>query len=1473
MKTTRIAILIVSMVISSLMGNFFVDLLPEESDSFLSVNLVHSNEDSVVIEFELPGFFYDTFTVENILWEKISIMTYSSEADSVGLPALPKVTVSCHIPEGASVTLTTSSLDDTILNNYDVYPLQFEFDTLGDFYYDSLGYDGDIYCDDPIVEHSVGVWRKLNYYTFDYYPIEYRTDGDSLIITRKARVKLAFSGGVPGGIEADRFFKTAYETALINFNEVGQGGRSASAESKGKILIVTPDSLYDTAEKLADWRQREGYWVKLTSTDDIDGGSPNWIDSTVLYDYLHEMNSAETLSYVVLIGRQENIPWHDCTWLIDGVFVPHRDAISDLSYCYSDTSGFPEFFLGRIPLTNNEIVGGYIDSIVEFETTMFDTVGNSMYNRILITAGLGSGEWDDPRFRFYQKVQSSGFLDTLLTTFSSEDIEYLAEDYWYVSPERDDDPNKTNIKDRLTDTGVFFVSNFSHGSSAAWFMNGISGSFGSTDILPNPSIASGDDTLYVNGRLSFARGYSCWTAYWDCDPYPDWGLGTAWTRQIGLGYFGETTYQFWGNEYEFFRKEAELIAHGDIYSWGQLYNALISYCYQLTDSTNWEDSSFALAKQFIGDPGVHVYRKNDSLPNDPYNIELTINTKSICGSSDYEVFYACSASNAKSCTVFVDTTVESSIYNSRNALICISDSFVDSNTVHCEEIEWVGGDGFAVFDTSELPDIPASCDELILTNVTFTSNGFITKTIDFYVGQNDTCENMESVVLELGEYWNLFSIPVNIIDTRILGDLITEETGRVGEIYKYYYSSDEYESVTDSEYISGEGYWVYCDHDTSVMLCGFTTENWSGTLITGLNMIGSVYDTLRLQGNFEPGSLLVDSTRIWYWDASIGNYRDTTCIIPTWGYWAIAQCGGSYTFPDSDVACSGGDSRTTGFEEIAYDFKNPPGVDDTGSIYCTISSDTITVTEWGTSNVIENCMVWIETESGATIEIGYTDSDGKYGNSLLDINDTTFILLYRPGYRKYLIHPYGLIDSTISLQCDVKLFGDLIVQAPDTIKARAGSRIYLRPLASSWDYGNNLYSSRCEVLADSGHIVVSGNSDSMVYFIPDTGGRGDYQWGGIWARYCGSIVMDWATIEYANGVGLTSDPKYLKLKNTRHIGDQEVSVDHKELYLCMGEERIQLDSCYIEGRVVIEGMSDSCWINACSLKASGRLRYECIDVAMGSSDTLLIDNCVLFNYTERGIRNYVNGYLRCVNTVFDGDSATAVMQYYTLLLDTCRISGGQAGYNITEADGKKSFTKSRWTIFDDYVTAGAYILGYNNDVGPSDFGTVSDSGFNCFLEDSVAGIEFDNSETSDTVFAQWNYFDTLLFTGDGASRVIADSTEDSCRADPSMSKVFLPDRKPYKPEEFTLFNAVPNPFNSSVTIEFELPKSSNVSIEVFNIIGTNVISLVDEELSAGRYRLIWDGKDCSGRTVSSGTYLYRMRSDDFNETKKMTFIR
>lgn len=89
-----------------------------------------------------------------------------------------------------------------------------------------------------------------------------------------------------------------------------------------------------------------------------------------------------------------------------------------------------------------------------------------------------------------------------------------------------------------------------------------------------------------------------------------------------------------------------------------------------------------------------------------------------------------------------------------------------------------------------------------------------------------------------------------------------------------------------------------------------------------------------------------------------------------------------------------------------------------------------------------------------------------------------------------------------------------------------------------------------------------------------------------------------------------------------------------------------------------------------------------------------------------------------------------------------------------------------------------------------------------------------------------------------------------------------------QPDDFVLYQNYPNPFNPSTTIEFSIPQSGDVSLNIYNLLGEEVKTLVNEFRQTGKYSVQFNANN-----FSSGIYFYKLQTDSFVETKKMILLR
>ena len=183
-------------------------------------------------------------------------------------------------------------------------------------------------------------------------------------------------------------------------------------------------------------------------------------------------------------------------------------------------------------------------------------------------------------------------------------------------------------------------------------------------------------------------------------------------------------------------------------------------------------------------------------------------------------------------------------------------------------------------------------------------------------------------------------------------------------------------------------------------------------------------------------------------------------------------------------------------------------------------------------------------------------------------------------------------------------------------------------------------------------------------------------------------------------------------------------------------------------------------------------------------------------------------------------------------------------------------------IYDSSKPFGEKIESFIIGEQPIDLGAVysvtTNSGVFALL--SMAGL--DPANPQDPGIMEYEAVRDFIIINSPVSYQVEGRVEDT--ADTPVEEVAFM----YTPRDYELFQNYPNPFNPVTTIEFALPRDTEVTLTVYNMIGQEVKVLVDSKLHAGRYVAAWDG---SG--MASGIYIYRLRTGDAIVSKRMVLMR
>ena len=141
---------------------------------------------------------------------------------------------------------------------------------------------------------------------------------------------------------------------------------------------------------------------------------------------------------------------------------------------------------------------------------------------------------------------------------------------------------------------------------------------------------------------------------------------------------------------------------------------------------------------------------------------------------------------------------------------------------------------------------------------------------------------------------------------------------------------------------------------------------------------------------------------------------------------------------------------------------------------------------------------------------------------------------------------------------------------------------------------------------------------------------------------------------------------------------------------------------------------------------------------------------------------------------------------------------------------------------------------------------------NCLLLDKI--LDLPNLRiTKDEIWGVWNNNRILVYRNELSTPVS--------------------DNQKFKPSSFNLFQNYPNPFNPTTMIKFALDKPALVHLKIFNIMGQEVVELLNRQMNVGNHSVYWDGKSQSGRLVGSGIYFARLTNGEKSKMIKMVIIR
>lgn len=248
-------------------------------------------------------------------------------------------------------------------------------------------------------------------------------------------------------------------------------------------------------------------------------------------------------------------------------------------------------------------------------------------------------------------------------------------------------------------------------------------------------------------------------------------------------------------------------------------------------------------------------------------------------------------------------------------------------------------------------------------------------------------------------------------------------------------------------------------------------------------------------------------------------------------------------------------------------------------------------------------------------------------------------------------------------------------------------------------------------------------------------------------------------------------------------------------------------------------------------------------------------------------------------TSWDNDEVGAwdTGDHWGLMYINSAVGNGMNDSPSSTYENNKSDTLTLLTpfVFSDYNSS--YLQFWNGSFLKSgDIGTaeLSSNGIDWTTVYSITGMNLVKTTTLDVTDYQESgvYIRFIIETNDSEVSsgwfiddiyVLADTLVD----------LSVDDQLVHLPTDYNLYQNYPNPFNPVTKIIYDLPSQSKIRLEVFDLLGRNVTTLVEGTKSSGKYSIIWNGKDQFDKPVSAGVYFYQLQTENYVQTRKMLLLK
>lgn len=428
--------------------------------SDVKINVIESNKDHVIVEYQINDFSTNLVTYKNEIFNEVILSDEPRFIDQ-NKPQLPHINRSFIIPDFSSISVEVLSSEFTEYKNMNIIPskgnIKRNIDikdvpyVKGDIYDKNAFFPSSLYeINDPyILRDFRGQVVQLN-------PFQFNPATKVMKVYNKVTLKLTFNGTntenqfyrtITNQKKLTKDYSYMYMERFLNYSN---DYRYTPVSEEGEMLVICYDDFCDEMSDFVDWKNQKG--IKTTLVPKSSAGN----SANAIKNYIDNFYDNNNLVYVLFVGDKDQIP----TFTVGSGW---SDGECDICYGYlSGNDSYPEVFVGRFSAQNSSHVNTAVERTINYEKYP-DANGDWYRKGLMIASNEGQGSGHDGGEGDWQHAQN--MRDDLM------DYHYTSVDEMYEGSQGGQDsngnPSDSMVRNAIN-SGLGIIHYTGHGDTDVW---------------------------------------------------------------------------------------------------------------------------------------------------------------------------------------------------------------------------------------------------------------------------------------------------------------------------------------------------------------------------------------------------------------------------------------------------------------------------------------------------------------------------------------------------------------------------------------------------------------------------------------------------------------------------------------------------------------------------------------------------------------------------------------------------------------------------------------------------------------------------------------------------------------------------------------------------------------------------------------------------------------------------------------------